>query len=340
MPRVNVLVRALDGRTRCVECDLDDRDRSRDVARVVDALRARDAALVPYGARVAFSRSARARGDATVRASDDLIAHVTCGLLGGKGGFGTQLRASARRGTQTTNFDACRDLSGRRLRAVNGEKKIAAWEAEKAEREAEAKAEKYLKSQAGGSGAAKLRELEEKEREAYHAESAKVSESVNDAVASGFKNAAAIEAAKRKKAKKGKAVVENDDESESESDEDFDDSALLFPAAKKARVVPAAPAPAPAPAPANEPKASTSSQSPTSAPTSAPPVMEEKEEGPLDLTRFDSAEALEAVGLERLKAELTAQKLKCGGTLRERAARLFLLRDNTRDEIDKKHWAK
>ena len=68
--------------------------------------------------------------------------------------------------------------------------------------------------------------------------------------------------------------------------------------------------------------------------------MEEKEEGPLDLTRFDSAEALEAVGLERLKAELTAQKLKCGGTLRERAARLFLLRDNTRDEIDKKHWAK
>ena len=61
MPRVNVLVRALDGRTRCVECDLDDRDRSRDLARVVDALRARDAALVPYGARVAFSRSARAR---------------------------------------------------------------------------------------------------------------------------------------------------------------------------------------------------------------------------------------------------------------------------------------
>ena len=337
MPRVNVLVRALDGRTRCVECDLDDRDRSRDLARVVDALRARDAALVPYGARVAFSRSARARGDATVRASDALIAHVTCGLLGGKGGFGTQLRASARRGTQTTNFDACRDLSGRRLRAVNGEKKIAAWEAEKAERDAEAKAEKYLKSQAGGSGAARLRELEEKEREAYHAESAKVSESVNDAVASGFKNAAAIEAAKRKKAKKGKAVVGNDDESESESDEDFDDSALLFPAAKKARVVPAAPAPALALA--NEPEASTS-QSPTSAPTMAPPVMEQKEEGPLDLTRFDSAEALEAVGLERLKAELTAQKLKCGGTLRERAARLFLLRDNTRDEIDKKHWSK
>ena len=90
---------------------------------------------------------------------------------------------------------------------------------------------------------------------------------------------------------------------------------------------------------ANVPEASTSQALPT-APTMAPPVMEQKEEGPLDLTRFDSAEALEAVGLERLKAELTAQKLKCGGTLRERAARLFLLRDNTRDEIDKKHWSK
>ena len=339
MPRVNVLVRALDGRTRCVECEIDDRDRSRDVARVLDALRARDAALVPHGARVAFSRSARARGDATVRASDDLIAHVTCGLLGGKGGFGTQLRASARRGTQTTNFDACRDLSGRRLRAVNGEKKIAAWEAQKAEREAEAKAEKYLKSRAGGSGAARLRELEEKEREAYHAESAKVSESVNDAVASGFKNAAAIEAAKRKKAKREKRWWGTMTRVRVRVTKISMILRCCF-RRRRRRESFRRPRPAPALALANEPEGVHSSQSPTSAPTSAPPVMEQKEEGPLDLTRFDSAEALEAVGLERLKAELTAQKLKCGGTLRERAARLFLLRDNTRDEIDKKHWAK
>lgn len=31
------------------------------------------------------------------------------------------------------NFDVCRDLSGRRLRAVNGEKKIVVWEVEKVE---------------------------------------------------------------------------------------------------------------------------------------------------------------------------------------------------------------
>lgn len=38
-------------------------------------------------------------------------------LPGGKGGFGAQLRGSAA-STKTTNFDACRDLHGRRLRAV------------------------------------------------------------------------------------------------------------------------------------------------------------------------------------------------------------------------------
>ena len=42
------------------------------------------------------------------------------------------------------------------------------------------------------------------------------------------------------------------------------------------------------------------------------------------------AAALEAHGLEALKAELTRLGLKCGGTLAERAARLFALRGRTR----------
>ena len=76
------------------------------------------------------------------------------------------------------------------------------------------------------------------------------------------------------------------------------------------------------------------SHSPTSA------VPERAKEKALDLSEYDSAEALEALGMERLKQELADRQLKCGGALSERAARLFLLRDNTRDEIDKKHWAK
>ena len=59
---------------------------------------------------------------------DELECNASCTLLlalsGGKGGFGSLLRGAAKSARVTTNFDACRDLSGRRLRHVNGEKKI------------------------------------------------------------------------------------------------------------------------------------------------------------------------------------------------------------------------
>ena len=44
-------------------------------------------------------------------------------LLGGKGGFGSMLRAIGARIEKTTNHEACRDLNGRRMRDVNNEKK-------------------------------------------------------------------------------------------------------------------------------------------------------------------------------------------------------------------------
>jgi len=57
-------------------------------------------------------------------------------LLGGKGGFATLLRSQARQaGAQrTTDFGACRDLQGRRLRHVNDEIKLRKWR-ERQERE-------------------------------------------------------------------------------------------------------------------------------------------------------------------------------------------------------------
>mmetsp|Transcript_2353 Transcript_2353/g.3493 ORF Transcript_2353/g.3493 Transcript_2353/m.3493 type:complete len:232 (-) Transcript_2353:139-834(-) len=42
------------------------------------------------------------------------------------------------------------------------------------------------------------------------------------------------------------------------------------------------------------------------------------------LSKFKSAEELETIGLERLKDELQKKGMKCGGTLRERAERLWL----------------
>ncbi len=56
-------------------------------------------------------------------------------LDGGKGGFGAMLRTSGKGGVKTTNFDACRDMNGRRLRHVNAEAKIREWEANAAERQ-------------------------------------------------------------------------------------------------------------------------------------------------------------------------------------------------------------
>ncbi len=47
-----------------------------------------------------------------------------------------------------------------------------------------------------------------------------------------------------------------------------------------------------------------------------------------------------AAGPERLKEALTALGLKSGGTLRQRAERLFLTRGTPLEKLDRKHFAK
>ncbi|KAI9491771.1 Sde2 N-terminal domain-containing protein [Zychaea mexicana] len=57
--------------------------------------------------------------------SSPVIFNMSLRLLGGKGGFGSMLRAQGGRmnAQKTTNFEACRDLQGRRIRTVNDSKK-------------------------------------------------------------------------------------------------------------------------------------------------------------------------------------------------------------------------
>lgn len=57
---------------------------------------------------------------------------------------------------------------------------------------------------------------------------------------------------------------------------------------------------------------------------------------PLDLTPFQSAVELEALGLDRLKSALMALQVKCGGSLSERATRLFSLKGVARHEYPRK----
>ncbi|PPQ99127.1 hypothetical protein CVT24_009317 [Panaeolus cyanescens] len=67
---------------------------------------------------------------------------VTPKILGGKGGFGSQLRAAGGRmsSQKTNNNDSCRDLSGRRLSTIKEAKKLAEYIEKEPERLA-AKAE-------------------------------------------------------------------------------------------------------------------------------------------------------------------------------------------------------
>lgn len=78
--------------------------------------------------------------------------------------------------------------------------------------------------------------------------------------------------------------------------------------------------------------ATTNSTAPSiSATNPTPPAMakEAKEPvkpEPLDLSKYNSVQELEELGLDRLKGALLAINVKCGGTLEERAKRLFSLK--------------
>ena len=102
-------------------------------------------------------------------------------LIGGKGGFGSMLRAIGAQIEKTTNREACRDLSGRRLRDINEEKRLKNWISKKADREREVLERKKKKLE-------KLRsepKIEFSDKQ-YEEERTKLTEVVHDAVEKGF----------------------------------------------------------------------------------------------------------------------------------------------------------
>ncbi|KAI4518313.1 hypothetical protein K525DRAFT_259740 [Schizophyllum commune Loenen D] len=82
-------------------------------------------------------------GDALVSDLGSLVTlRLSARLLGGKGGFGSQLRAAGGRmsSQKTSNNDSCRDLNGRRLSTIKEAKRLAEYLESEPERAA-AKAE-------------------------------------------------------------------------------------------------------------------------------------------------------------------------------------------------------
>jgi hypothetical protein len=61
---------------------------------------------------------------------------------------------------------------------------------------------------------------------------------------------------------------------------------------------------------------------------------------PINLDDFDSSKSLEALGLNHLKHELQRLGMKCGGSLPERASRLFSVIGLSPDQIDPSLLAK
>lgn len=108
---------------------------------------------MPVAEQLLTSLGGRPLGHAAATLADSGLAHgstiqVLLRLCGGKGGFGALLRGQGRDGKITDNFDACRDLSGRRVRHVEAEKKLKQWEADAKERELEVLALKHMKDMA------------------------------------------------------------------------------------------------------------------------------------------------------------------------------------------------
>uniref|UniRef100_A0A3Q3IYD8 Replication stress response regulator SDE2 n=1 Tax=Monopterus albus TaxID=43700 RepID=A0A3Q3IYD8_MONAL len=369
------------------------------------------------------------------------VYHLEPRLCGGKGGFGSMLRALGAQIEKTTNREACRDLSGRRLRDVNHEKEMAEWLKKQAEREAEKEQRRLERLQ---------RKLSEPKHQftdpEYQQQCHDLSERLEDSVLKGLQAASSgqvqvdeVSVAKRpnldqseqpqKKKKKMEAAAacfwtgvdellsseDEDDDSPSTSSSNCGAAALtvmtkdetpsstscataVTMTTQRQEVEPeqnssSSPAcdrssssthqtagpseeqrPSESPqdqtaGPSEEQRPSESPQDQTAGPpespqdqTARPPESpEDQTAGPsaeqnpqvsgplevsscwsqqqqrgaaLDLSSVVSVHQLEALGLDALKEELMLRGLKCGGTLAERAARLFSIRGLTPDQID------
>jgi hypothetical protein len=140
---VAVQVRSLSGRTAFIEGVA-----SGDVA----GLRARVSDLegIPADCLRLTSAGRELHESAGHDTFGDVPVTVLLRLLGGKGGFGAMLRTAGARGVKTTNFDACRDLNGRRLRHVNAEAQLREWDAKAEERKLKQQQQKALNAKPHG----------------------------------------------------------------------------------------------------------------------------------------------------------------------------------------------
>ena len=262
------------------------------------------------------------------------------GLRGGKGGFGTLLRSTGKKKGRNAepNNDMCRDLKGQRYHVSENARKMEKWTKEESVREEEALALKYIEERTGEK--ARKRAKMEKEEERFRKDSEEVKERMEEAMK------VATTKTIQTTVEKGRVRDDEEEEDDSDDEEDEDD----FRRKKKKRTTDKSTTEEEQIEEGKEEerkvikvaKANDEKEFPVvgAAPmssNSSPPKQENFE--PIDLHDINVAQELERFGLDHLKIELTRQNLKCGGSLEERANRLFLLKMTPFEAIDKKHKA-
>ncbi|KAJ6729586.1 SPLICING FACTOR SF3A-RELATED [Salix viminalis] len=382
---------------------------------------------LPFQIFAKFTRRRNKRfqlNDDAIITTPESTVYLLLRLLGGKGGFGSLLRGAATKAGQkkTDNFDACRDMSGRRLRHVNAEKKLEEWRAEEEDRRLEKIAEEFIKKKAKkgkkgvgdgeaekyvakakgkgkgkgcveGAEAKKLKILmgkrkvdesdsegmdedssdEENEKSVIlnngsHSDLNKEVEGGSDSVTgnqngecSGVASCSSeeeMEASLEQSLKSnpyGEVALNKEDELVEAQilEETVAQNANRFLKLKhlrlkRRRMLDFDPQCPDASSSGNGgiiesspviPEANGFSQS---KPESNELVNQDSGdiEKPLNFDEFNSASELEVLGMERLKTELQVRGLKCGGTLQERAARLYLLKSTPLEKLPKKLLAK
>ncbi|XP_025092277.1 replication stress response regulator SDE2-like isoform X2 [Pomacea canaliculata] len=285
-------------------------------------------------------------------------------VVGGKGGFGSMLRAIGAQIEKTTSREACRDLSGRRMRDVNNEKKLKEWVAKQADREREKERQRQEKK-------ARLHSQTQSPKlsdPAYTEQCAVVQKDLEDALTEGLKKAKSLSATstcgsshetrKRKAEDCGASSskrkwewfgVEADSDDAGSEDDQGKPADLPISSESIGTLEDSSGPQENVTADDQEDKQveqeteqMTHLQNCASNPDGQKGCSEgdSKLQSQTDvnhsvvLENVSSAKELEALGLDRLKIELMARGLKCGGTVQERALRLYSVKGLSSDQIN------
>ncbi|CAG9538863.1 unnamed protein product [Cercopithifilaria johnstoni] len=262
---------------------------------------------------------------------EDVHFQVHFRLRGGKGGFGSLLRSF--RIHRSTNQLMCRDLSGRRLADIKEEEKLRKWIEKAEEREEEKRRQRQKKYEKLKAGPQK-HDFNDPD---FIQTREKIMEETDEAFEQG------IVVAKSKRINDG--LIKSKQESQVVEDDDSGEKTIL-PKRRKMManetlecVMPSLDDESGSVVPINDgskksvenEKEKTSSEIEALFIEKSSIVVEKASSKVTDfdinLDDYDSAEKLESLGLNHLKRALEVRGLKCGGSLTERAIRLYSVKN-------------